>query len=201
MNTQTKMKNQTDSQKINFSSNNIDMENIKKELELKKDIIETVQIRMIKAQNELDDLQNELEDLENELEDLENEVEDLEEEFETMKKERENKILKKTVQTQEEQIKELMKQLKEQSEQIELLKQKPQQIVIEDADEFNNLYCINENLTDKKNQNKQYTSKGIDYKKKAGKWRLRITENGKQKHIGYYSTEEEAHEAYLNYNN
>ena len=47
----------------------------------------------------------------------------------------------------------------------------------------------------------QFTSKlkGVSWHKSKGKWRACITVNGKSKHIGYFDSEEEAHEAYLNF--
>lgn len=39
---------------------------------------------------------------------------------------------------------------------------------------------------------------GCYYKKQVRKWRAQITVNGKLKHLGYFETEQEAHEAYLN---
>lgn len=38
--------------------------------------------------------------------------------------------------------------------------------------------------------------KGVCFYKKTNKWRATITANGKQKHLGYFRTESEAHEAY-----
>tara|TARA_R110001632_G_scaffold600_2_gene2109 strand:+ start:580 stop:1089 length:510 start_codon:yes stop_codon:yes gene_type:complete len=47
-------------------------------------------------------------------------------------------------------------------------------------------------------ENKQNRDvKGCNFDKRSNKWRARIKLNGKEKHIGYYDTEEEAHEAYL----
>ena len=45
----------------------------------------------------------------------------------------------------------------------------------------------------------KYTSKykGVSFKKASNKWRAYITVNGKQKHIGLFKTELEAHHAYL----
>lgn len=38
--------------------------------------------------------------------------------------------------------------------------------------------------------------KGVSWSKHAGKWRTTIRANGRQNHIGYFSTATEAHEAY-----
>jgi hypothetical protein len=38
--------------------------------------------------------------------------------------------------------------------------------------------------------------KGVDFRKAHGKWRARIVTNGKQKHLGYFGSAEEAHDAY-----
>ena len=38
--------------------------------------------------------------------------------------------------------------------------------------------------------------KGVDYKKQSGKWRTRVTIGGKQKTLGYYTSEREAGESY-----
>lgn len=44
----------------------------------------------------------------------------------------------------------------------------------------------------------KYTSeyKGVSFHKASNKWVVQITENGKRKHIGYFLTELEAHQAY-----
>lgn len=72
-----------------------------------------------------------------------------------------------------------------------------------------------DNLIDHKNQNKKDNRlcnlrkathsenkqnqdvKGCYFNKATNKWKSQININGKDKHIGYYDTEEEAHEAYL----
>ena len=47
-------------------------------------------------------------------------------------------------------------------------------------------------------ENKQNMDcKGCSFSKEKNKWEAYIQLNGKKKHIGYYATEEEAHEAYL----
>jgi hypothetical protein len=40
-------------------------------------------------------------------------------------------------------------------------------------------------------------AKGCSFDKNINKWKAKICVNYKQKHIGYYDTEEEAHQAYL----
>jgi hypothetical protein len=40
-------------------------------------------------------------------------------------------------------------------------------------------------------------AKGCSFDKTINKWKAKICVNYKQKHIGYYDTEEEAHQAYL----
>ena len=39
--------------------------------------------------------------------------------------------------------------------------------------------------------------KGASYHKASGKYQVRIMVNGKRKHLGYFDTEEEAHDAYI----
>ena len=51
-----------------------------------------------------------------------------------------------------------------------------------------------ENMLNKKNYGKY--KKGVRYHKKRKKFYSQITLNGKSAHIGYYETEEEAHESY-----
>jgi hypothetical protein len=50
--------------------------------------------------------------------------------------------------------------------------------------------------THSENQQNQNV-KGCYFVEEMNKWRAKIQLNGKQEHIGYYDTEEEAHEAYL----
>ena len=47
----------------------------------------------------------------------------------------------------------------------------------------------------------QFTSKykGVSWHKNSHKWIARITVNSKLKHLGYFNSEEEAHQAYLNF--
>lgn len=40
--------------------------------------------------------------------------------------------------------------------------------------------------------------KGVTWDKREQKWRARIGKEGKRKHLGYFDTAEEAHEAYKN---
>lgn len=52
------------------------------------------------------------------------------------------------------------------------------------------------NLLFKKDKNGKYNP-GVFYDKRNNKYRSRITFNGKEKHIGYYDTELEAHSSYI----
>ena len=51
-----------------------------------------------------------------------------------------------------------------------------------------------ENLLNTKNYGKY--KKGVNFNKKSQKFQTRITVNGKMKHLGYYKTEDEAHEVF-----
>ena len=54
-----------------------------------------------------------------------------------------------------------------------------------------------ENISkDRKNGTSQY--KGVFWGKNSNKWKSQITINGKQKHLGLFTSEEEAHEVYQN---
>jgi hypothetical protein len=53
-------------------------------------------------------------------------------------------------------------------------------------------------VTTLKNQWNQRKRKGYTFFKRDNKWKAQISYKGKQIHIGYFDTEEEAHNAYLN---
>lgn len=52
-------------------------------------------------------------------------------------------------------------------------------------------------------EGKRFTSKykGVSLNKATGRWRARTTEDGKEKHIGTFDSEEEAYNAYIEYIN
>ena len=56
------------------------------------------------------------------------------------------------------------------------------------------------NSQNQQNRAKQKTNtsgyKGVHWRKDAGKWQAQIAINGKRKHLGYFDTAEQAHEAY-----
>lgn len=47
-----------------------------------------------------------------------------------------------------------------------------------------------------KKSNNKSGFKGVDFFKQTGKWRAQITHNSKKKHLGFFSTPEEAHNEY-----
>jgi len=47
------------------------------------------------------------------------------------------------------------------------------------------------------NQHNRTKAKGYSWDKRDKKWKAKISLNGKRIHLGYYETEEEAHQAYL----
>ena len=61
---------------------------------------------------------------------------------------------------------------------------------------FNN-NIDNLRIATKQENNWNTDAKGCYYDKKSGKWKACIGINRKRIHLGYYNTEEEAHEAYL----
>ena len=72
-----------------------------------------------------------------------------------------------------------------------------------DFDKKNNKVINLELVTTRENSNKKHlksTSKytGVSWNKRDKKWRSYIYINGKLKHLGYYESELEAHEAYQN---
>ena len=52
-------------------------------------------------------------------------------------------------------------------------------------------------VTRSENQHNQRRAKGYSFHKRYNKWRAKIKLNGKEHHIGYYTTEEEARTAYI----
>lgn len=59
------------------------------------------------------------------------------------------------------------------------------------------LVTLQENAMNRRLGNRSTTGfKGVSFKKQTGRYEAYICKNGKQKHIGYYNTPEEAHEAY-----
>jgi hypothetical protein len=63
------------------------------------------------------------------------------------------------------------------------------------------LFCIENSLPIEETEFKKKMNarlKGTTFNKRAKKWRSQITINGKAKHLGYFSSEKEAYNAYLN---
>jgi len=52
-------------------------------------------------------------------------------------------------------------------------------------------------VTNQENQFNRTKAKGYYFNKNTNKWRARLQLDGKNIHIGYYDTEEEAHQSYL----
>lgn len=52
-------------------------------------------------------------------------------------------------------------------------------------------------VTRSENQHNRRSAKGYYLHKRDNKWRAKINLNGKEHHLGYYETEEEAREAYI----
>jgi hypothetical protein len=52
-------------------------------------------------------------------------------------------------------------------------------------------------VTNQKNSFNRTKTKGYYFNKKAEKWHAQIMLNGKNKHLGYFDSESEAHESYL----
>jgi hypothetical protein len=74
---------------------------------------------------------------------------------------------------------------------------------IEQIDHINgftgdNRICNLRNVTHQQNHLNRTTAKGYYWNKRANKWHSQITLNNKSIHLGFYITEEEAREAYLN---
>ena len=63
-------------------------------------------------------------------------------------------------------------------------------------DKKDNRLCNLRKATNAENQ-QNINRKGCSFDKACNKWVARIQLNGKSKNLGYYDTEEEAHEAYL----
>ena len=61
----------------------------------------------------------------------------------------------------------------------------------------NRIYNLRK-VTHQQNQWNQTKAKGYTWHKPTNKWRSHIRINGKKKHLGLYTTEEEARQAYLN---
>ena len=61
-----------------------------------------------------------------------------------------------------------------------------------------NRICNLRKVTHQQNQHNRTKAKGYSWRKSANKWQAQIRINGKKKHLGYYTTEEEARQAYLN---
>lgn len=67
----------------------------------------------------------------------------------------------------------------------------------EDGDKLNN--CVdNLRITDQKGNNENnHIAKGYTWHSRVKKWQAQIRADGKNIHLGYFTTEEEAREAYL----
>ena len=50
-----------------------------------------------------------------------------------------------------------------------------------------------------KNANNQSGFKGVYWAKNAGKWRAQVTVDGRRIHLGYYTSSQDAHKAYVDY--
>ena len=66
-----------------------------------------------------------------------------------------------------------------------------------DGDKLNNSIDNLRIVTNQQNQFNQLHAKGYYWQKKAQKWYTRIRINGREKYLGLFETEEEAHQAYL----
>jgi hypothetical protein len=67
-----------------------------------------------------------------------------------------------------------------------------------DGDRLNNNLSNLRWVTRSENLHNVKNAKGYCWYKRANKWQAYICVNGKAKHLGYYPTEEEARQAYLN---
>jgi hypothetical protein len=67
-----------------------------------------------------------------------------------------------------------------------------------DGDKLNNNIENLRNVTHQQNQWNRTKAKGYTFCKTNNKWKASICVNGKSKHIGYFDTEADAREAYLN---
>jgi hypothetical protein len=67
-----------------------------------------------------------------------------------------------------------------------------------DGNKSNNLLSNLRLVTHQENHFNRTKAKGYYWFKRDKKWMAYIGLNGKNKHIGYYDTEQEAHQAYLN---
>lgn len=75
--------------------------------------------------------------------------------------------------------------------------------VVECLDHINgvkddNRLCNLRSVTLQQNQWNRHNSKGYSWNKLKNKWQSHITFNWKRYHLGYFNTEEEARQAYLN---
>jgi hypothetical protein len=73
---------------------------------------------------------------------------------------------------------------------------------VEEIDHINgirddNRICNLRSVTKQQNQWNRLTAKGYSWNIKEQKWKSRITLNNKEIHLGYFNTEEEARNAYL----
>ena len=66
-----------------------------------------------------------------------------------------------------------------------------------DGNKANNIITNLRAVTNQQNQFNQKNAKGCYYKETRKKWEAKISINRKSKHLGYFNTEQEARQAYL----
>lgn len=72
-----------------------------------------------------------------------------------------------------------------------------EQIDHKDGNRSNNRICNLREVTYQQNHHNRTTAKGYSFHKRKNKFQSRIKLNGKNIYLGYFNTEEEAHQVYL----